>query len=242
MTGLPRFADLRAIAEAIGDQGEYRRVRSAIAKAALTQSCVSDLAEAETCCAALTELQNSIRRKGTMTRLATEAALLRAAVTLYERASAAGAKQGERGSVQIADRLTQDQRQDHDAIIQARHRALAHVYVGEDLGGTMWHRDVLFIVEDGEQWRPAAASNRIQVHGELFRRLRRQIPVALHILQSRFGDQIGRVTAILNDEPLPIELLENHLFDPIETFGSEATVQKVLAAQATGRGGFAGES
>ena len=130
MSNFPRFTDLNAIAAEIEGMPEYRRVRSAIEKAARAQSCVSDLAEAETCIAALDDILSSVRRSGTKTRSATEAALLRTAVTLYERATAAGAKRGERGSIQIAHHLTAHQLDDHNALVELRQRSLAHVYPG----------------------------------------------------------------------------------------------------------------
>lgn len=240
MTAFPRFTDFRAIAAEIADKPEYARVQSAIEKAAKAQSCVSDLAEAEHCCEALEEIRGSVRRQGTITRLATEAALLRTAVTLYERATAAGAKKGERGSIQIADRLTPEQRADHDALVTVRQRSLAHVYVGEEIDGQVWHGDVLFGIEDLPAWRPAAASHRIQFHGPTLARLRRQIPIALNLVKERFYVRLGELEAILNEHPLPVEVFERHQFDPVEFFGSVDAAQNILAARAAGRGAFIG--
>ena len=240
MTSFPRFTDLRAIAAEIADKPEYARVASAIEKAARAQSCVSDLAEAETCCDALEEILASVRRQGTITRLATEAALLRTAVTLYERATAAGAKKGERGSIQIAERLTPEQRADHDALVAVRQRSLAHVYVGEEIDGHVWHGDVLFAVEDPPAWRPAAASHRIQYHGPTLARLKRQVPIALDLVKERFHARLRELESILNQHPLSIEVFERHQFDPVEFFGSVQAARNILEARKAGRGVFIG--
>lgn len=238
MEKFPRFTDLRAIAEEIGDEPEYSRVRSSIQRAARVQSCISDLAEAETCLEALDDIRGSIRRQGTNTRLTTEASLLRTAVTLYERATAAGAKQGERGSIQIRDRLSGAQLQDHIALIRLRQKSLAHVYVGEAIEGDVWHHDLLFMIEQGGPWKVAFASRRIQFHGETFARLKRQVPVAIKLLQERFHDRLRQLSEILSEHPLPLAIFERHLFDPIAAFGSELAVSNILQGQASGRASF----
>ena len=238
---LPRFTDLLAMVEEIADRSEYARLRTVVREAATAQSCVSDLAEAETCIIALSELRGSVRGSGKMTKTATEAALLRTAATLYERATAAGAKRGERGSIQIRDRLTDCQREDHDAIVRLRQRSLAHVYVGEELDGDIWHQDHLFLIEQGGPWIAAHASKRIQWHPSTFKRLQRQIPVALALVQERFHTKLGKMHRILETHPLPLALFEKHIFDPVERFGSEQKVQEILDGEVKGRTSFSDE-
>lgn len=238
MSEFPRFTDLSAIAAEISDLPEYRRVGTAIEKAARAQSCVSDLQEAETCLEALDDILGSVRRSGTKTRLATEAALLRTAVTLYERATAAGPKLGERGSIQIVDRLSLEQLQDHNSLVALRQRSLAHVYPNEEISGDIWHHEVLFMIEQGGPWKTAFASRRIQFHGEIFRRLKKQVPVALELVQDRFHERLKQISDILNETPLPLAIFERHVFDPVEMFGSKSAVQSVLDGQAQGRASF----
>lgn len=74
---------------------------------------------------------------------------MRTAVTLYERATNAAGKRGERGSVKIADKLTTEQLADHSALVDLRQKTFAHVYVSEEIDGQVWHRDLLFAVESG---------------------------------------------------------------------------------------------
>ena len=234
----PRFTDLRAMVEEVGDQPGYARLRTAVRQAATAQSCVSDLAEAETCLNALDELRDQIGSEARMTRTATEAALLRTAVTLYERATAAGAKRDERGSIQIRERLTDAQRRDHDAIVRLRQRSLAHVYVGEVLDGDIWHQDHLFLIDQGGPWKASHASKRIQWHACTFQRLKRQIPIAIALVQESFHAKLGKMHQILEAHPLPLSLFEKHVFDPVERFGSERKVQAILDGQKYGRSSF----
>ena len=231
----PAFTDLRGLASNLDGQPAYRRLRSVIERAARTQSCVSDLTQAHLCCDALDELLPSPRKVGTLTRSATEAALLQTAVVLYERGTAAAPKQGERGSISIVEQLTPKQRLDHDALVLLRQRAIAHVYVGEAIEGEIWHRDLLFAVEMEGAWKAAAASNRVQFNRATFDRLKRQLPVAVALLTTRFHEHLNRLTAMLNDNPVSVELFQRHQFDPVEKFGGERAVRQLLAGRLSGK-------
>jgi hypothetical protein len=237
---IPQFTDLRTLAAELQGRGEFRRLRSAIERVVRVQSCVSDLAQATTCCDALDDLLASARRKGTLTRSATEASLLQTAVSLYERATSAAGKRGERGSVSIANHLSGEQLEDHRALVHLRQRALAHVYAGEAIEGQVWHRDVLFAIKTEQAWKPAAASNRIQFDGTTFARLKRQVPLAATILTRRFHEHLNQLTTLLNQNPVPSSLYEKHRFDPIGVFGSERAVKAVLGGQIRGRTSFVG--
>jgi hypothetical protein len=231
----PSFTDLRAIASDIEGKPEYRRLQSLISKAATTQSCVSDLMQASTCCDALDEVLPSPRKVGTLNRAATEAALLQTAVLLYERATAAAGKRGERGSISIAQELTSEQLADHKAIVQLRQRAVAHVYVGEDIEGTVWHRNILFAVEFNGTWQTAVAANRVQFDRVTFGRLKRQIPVATKLMTARFHQHLARLTNLLNAYPVSHDLFRRHEFDPVAVFGSNRAVRELLASQGSGK-------
>lgn len=227
----PPFTDLRTLAADLEGSEQYRRLRSAIEKAARTQSCLSDLAQAATCCDALEELLPSPRKKGTLNRSAIEASLLQTGVTLYERATSAAGKRGERGSISIIDHLTDEQRSDHDALVNLRQRALAHVYIGEPINGEVWHRDVLFAVKVEDAWKPAAASHSLQFDRATFVRLKRQIPAANAILTTRYHTHTNALTAILNENPVAPAAFEKHQFDPVGLFGSARAVQAGLDGQ-----------
>lgn len=235
---LPDFTDLRALAAELREQEEYRRLWTSIERAARTQSCVSDLAQAQSCCDALDDLLPSARRKGTLTRSATEASLLQTAVLLYERATAAAGKRQERGSVSIVEHLSVEQLADHAALVGLRQRAIAHVYVGEAIDGQVWHRDLLFAIENEGAWKPAAASHRVQFDGPTFARLKRQVPVARAFLTERFHEHLNKLTAILNNNPVPVALFEKHRFDPAKMFGSAESARAVLVGQQVGNTAF----
>jgi hypothetical protein len=80
---IPRFTNLRGIARDLDGDPNYRRLAASIRKAGLAQSCRGDISQSQTCCDALEVLLGNPRKVGTMSRAATENALLVTAVLLY---------------------------------------------------------------------------------------------------------------------------------------------------------------
>ncbi len=221
---LPRFTDVRGIANDLGDDPAYRKVATTIRKMAVAQSCASDLAQAQTCCETLDTLLASPRKKGTLERSATEHALLMNAVLLYARATSTSGGRGERGSVGVSSKLTEGQRLDHEAIVAVRNRALAHVYSHEIVGDDLWHDDRLFLVETQDGWKAAAATRRVQFSRLTLDRLLRQVSVARSIVTEAFHKHTNALTELLTSNPVELALFEKNLFDPIAFFGSERGV------------------
>ncbi len=226
---LPRFTDLRGMADDLGDDPAYRKVARTIRKAAVAQSCASDLTQVATCCVALDALLASPRKAGTIERGATENALLINGVLFYARATSTNGSFGERGSISISAKLSAEQLEDHKAIIDVRNRSVAHVYTGAVVGDDIWHRDKLFLVETDEGWKPAAVTRSFQFHRLTLDRLRRQAPVARDIIIERFHAHINKLMAVLRTNPVPIALFEANQFDPVEFFESERAVLNALA-------------
>lgn len=234
MANFPIFTDLRTLSDELREQPEFARLNSRIDKALRTQSCLADLREAHGCLAALDELLPSPRRRGTELRHSTEAALFRSSVTLYERATSAAGKRGERGSIKILDDLTPDQLADHAAIVSLRQRSIAHVYSGETVNGTTWHSDHIFAVKLPEGWRAAAASHRIQFDETTFSIMKRQVPIATKIMALKFQDRLAELVATLNAAPVEEAAFLRHMFDPVSLFGGEAGAQAVLDGSISG--------
>jgi len=235
---LPRFTDLRAVARDLSGSPQFAKLDKAIRQTAMVQSCVGDLSLAKTTCEALAELRASPRKRGSVHRAATEFALLMSAVTLYARATRTSGSQGERGSVSIVGKLTADQLEDHEALIDIRNRALAHVYSGEATADGVWHVERLFAVDYGDiGWQPASVTKRFQFNQSTFARLLRQIPVAHALVLARFHERIRQLTDLLNgSNDATVELFESHLFNPVEIFGSVDGVWRALEARKTGSG------
>lgn len=233
-TDLPRFTNLGAIAMEIRDKPDYRKIGRTIDRVIRSQSCVADLMEASTCIEVLTGIRGSPEGAGSTERLAVEASLMRTAVTLYERATAAGAKRKERGSIQIRDRLSAAEHEDHDALVSLRHRTFAHVYTGEEVDEEVWHSELVFAMEVGPTWAPGCGTKRVQFAPKTFARLVRQLPVAREKVRERYLENIGTLAEILMEHPLPMEMFERHSFDPIELFGGYAQAKAIVDGRSKG--------
>ena len=241
MQPLPAFIDLRALADDLAGKSEYRRLRSALDGAGKAQSCAADLALAQTHCDALTQMLPSPRRRGTLTRQATEGALLQLAVILYERATQAASSRGERGSIKIRDHLTPEQRRDHDALVRIRQRALAHVYPNEVVNEQVWQYDVMLAVEQGLAWQPVAATKRVQFNLATFQRLERLLPDVYAMMIARFHKHLAKAMQIMNDSPLPQALFDKHRIDPVTVLGSRENVTAAIEGRVSGHASFLGD-
>jgi hypothetical protein len=231
---LPRFTDLRGIVRDIQDDPAYPGLANTIRRASTAQSCVSDLRQAETCCEALEALLLSPRKKGTMTRSTTENALLMTGVLLYARATSTSGSMGERGSTDISSKLDAAQLIEHEALLEVRNRALAHVYSRTMIADGVWHDDTFFLVETDQGWKPAAGTKRFLFHRPTFDRLRRQLPIAGRLVKEVYHKRLNRLTDLLSENPVEWAIFEKNLFDPIQFFGSEQGVLNALAGMSDG--------
>lgn len=233
---LPRFVDLEHLANELSGDTRYRRIATVIRKAALTQSCIADIAQAQSNVDALRPLLASSRGQGTIGRAATENALLFQAVILYARATATSGQSGERGSISILEKLDDAQRIDHKSLVDLRNRAVAHVYSGEAVAGDVWHKQALYLVETDQGWKTASAVLRLQVSRDTLDRLDRILPVAHSLLLARFHKHTGKITDLMNEHGVSIATFDRCPFDAATFFGNEREVWKSLETMDKGHG------
>jgi hypothetical protein len=227
MDELPLIADLNRIAEELREVPEFEKLTKMIGSATIAQSCHSDLVEASYAIAALSELLASPRRLGTTSRASTENALLVHAITLYARATATQGKQGERGAIDVRAKLGPIEQTEHDLVVRARNRAIAHVYPGEEIGERTWHRDHLLAQQFPDGWAPFGYTNRVQRDLATLQRLRRLIPSARVIVEAAFERRVGAIVNLMNATPIDDELFRRAKVDPIALYGS---VEEALRA------------
>lgn len=231
----PRFVDLAAIARALEGDSSYSRLGSDIRKAIVAQSCLADLRQAAACLEALDIVLACPVMRTPVTNDAVEHSLLFTGILLYARATSTSLrKDGDRGSIQVASSLREDQRVAHEHLIEIRNQALAHVYLAKDVAGSVWHSSVLFLVEQPAGWLPGSGTNAVRVSKSVIEELRQLVPAAAAIILTRFHERLQRVTDVLNQK-VPVEEFEANLFDPVERFGSEECVKEVL--EGISRGG-----
>ena len=225
----PIFSDLEAVATALEKRKGFERVSRILKQALFHKSCVSDIAQVLGCAEALQALREGSFQIDNALRPSVEGSLLMSAVILYARATAGTSKKGGRGSSQISAGLTNEQRSDHDFLLQVRSRAMAHVHSRDRMGHLVWHDELLFALELAEgYWAPGAATRSIQFDVTTLKIILRQAGVARSILNERFQVSLAAAAKLLNDLPERDALLRKHTFDPVGKFGSEEAVAAVL--------------
>jgi hypothetical protein len=193
-------------------------------------ACCSDLRFARDCIAALDELLASPRGLNRPARQTTESALMMTAVNFYARATAITAKRGARGGSRVDNQLSADERHDHDAIVEVRHRGLTHITPNSALaGGEIWSIQRPLAFDTGEGWKVAVATRNIGLRVALLDQLRRQISVAERILSDRFQGRIESLGDEIKKAPEWDRILREHAIDPAEVFGSSEATAKAMA-------------
>ncbi len=236
-----RFSDLRAVVLELAKSPQHQHLPKKLEQAVRAQSCHADLRQAEACLQAIDKLLPSPRAKGTVERNATEAALLMSCVVLYARATHGGSGMGERGSVSVRDQLSSDLKIDHDALVNLRNQALAHVYLDESVSdGPMWHEVKPFLQNDGDglAWHVGVASRSTQFDRSTIERLRRLLPEGMKFVRNRFRERLDAVTSEINDHSIALELIEKHEITATELFGSIEAGQIAVEGRSAGEAWF----
>jgi uncharacterized coiled-coil protein SlyX len=229
VTNFPPFSNLSALALQLEGSGKYPKLSIKLRQAWRAQSCLADLTQSQECCEALRGTLDRPRSDDTPTLLTTERALLTTAVILYARATSTSGQGGERGSIQLdRNKLTDDEWKNHNALLDVRNQALAHVYSTRKVNSHEWHREMFFAVEvnDGA-WKPASATNQTGFQAATLEYLENMLPVANKLLLEKFRKNMAAVTDQIKQ--VPQSLLLEHRFDPVTVFGSIEAVRHLLA-------------
>lgn len=234
----PAFTNLSAVADELAGRGDVR-LRAIVTQAWRAQSCLGDLRQASDCADVLRDMLKRPYEHDTPALLTIERSLLANAIMLYARATSINGHKGERGSIQLSEKkLTLSEWADHNAILDVRNQAMAHVYGSRKLSDHGWHRSIFFAVDAGEgRWQPASASNQTSFHANTFAKLDRILPVAIREVKAKFHERMEAVTKVVNADVKAAALLK-HVFDPVVVFGTEEAVRVVLAGESQGDAAF----
>lgn len=234
----PAFTNLTAVAEEIASHGN-EKLRAVVTQAWRAQSCLGDLKQANDCMDVLRDMLKRPTEQDTPALLTVERSLMANAIMLYARATSTNGDKGERGSIQLSEKkLTSEEWLDHNAILDVRNQAMAHVYPSRKLSDHDWHRSIFFAVDSGQgRWKPASATNQTSFHADTFSKLERILPVALRELKAKFHLRMDAVSKVVNADVKAATLLK-HVFDPVAAFGTEDAVRVVLAGAGQGDTAF----
>lgn len=227
---LPIFVDLMALAESLKKNGRHGALKKMLMQAWRAESCLGDLRQAQYCSEALRALRQTSNNPTTVEAHIIEKSLLTTSLLLYARATHTSAKGEERGSISLQrGQLSDIEWSDHQALIELRNQAVAHVNPDHRTAGRAWHKQLLFAVRHTSgQWKPASASNETSFHLETFNRLQRMLPVAQTLVLKQFNKRMKAVTDEINGAISLDEALCQYKFDPVKAFGSIEVVQRIL--------------
>ncbi|MEV5032082.1 hypothetical protein MRBLMC3_001276 [Sphingobium sp. LMC3-1-1.1] len=232
---IPPLADLKLVAASLDGDARFEKLNAMIRSASVAQSCHSDLAEAAHTIEALEELLKSPRKKGSTVRSTTECALQFNAISLYTRATATAAKHGERGAIQVRGKLSPLAQIDHDIVVGARNRAIAHVYSEEAIGERIWHRDHLLVQKFDDGWVPLGYTNRVQVDRNMINRLTTLVPVAREIVNAAFQKRVKAIMNLMNDNVVPEAVFQAARVDPLLFYGSREEAMRAAHGRHLGQ-------
>jgi len=77
----------------------------------------------------------------------------------------------------------------------------------------------------------AAATNETNWNRETLECLERMLPIAINFLQQNFSVKLKAAGEALDDAGISEMTFQKFLFDPIEVFGSDAVVQRILKSR-----------
>lgn len=231
----PPFVDLLALSKSVNLTNKRKNLNSLLLQAWRAEACLGDLLQANDCCKILrSKVDEKSESFGTEEQTIVKA-LQTTAVSLYVRATSTGGKAGERGSIQLEKKqLTREQNEDHSALVMLRNQSIAHVNPEHKMGNRLWHKVHLFAVPNRTgQWVPAAATNETTWNRDTLECLERMLPIAVKSLQQNFSDKLKSASDALNDAGISEATFQRFQFDPVDIFGSDAVVQRILSSYGT---------
>lgn len=227
----PAFTNLSALADTLSRNGKHKHLKRTLLQAWRAESCLGDLVQAKDCCAALKKRRAHEKGPQDVDGHIVERSLLTTALLLYGRATHTGGKAAERGAISLErGQMSKAFWDDHQELISLRNQAVAHVNPEHQTAGRTWHKVVLFAVRQSNgSWKPAASSNETSFHRETLDRLERMLPVAEEIVLGKFNKRLADVQTQINEAGVSNEMLLANQFNPVEAFGSEQAVARILA-------------
>lgn len=218
--------DLQALMRDLLKAKTHVRLTSALKRVLLYQSCAADLRQAA---ASLDLLNASADQAGeALLHPVAEQALLMSAIIFYARSTSGAASKGGRGSGQIRDALPSHLRKKHDAIVELRNRAVAHVHVGTTADD--WHQQYLALVQHGGGWTTMCTSRGVFYNRPIQASLLLLVPAAVAIMKDRFHKATAQGAAEYN--AAAAELPVDKYAMPAEVyFGDERIARELLATR-----------
>lgn len=232
MSEPPPVALLEDIADRLADKGQSRILRDLSRRIVINHSCLTDL---KYCGQLLELLEKGFVGTGIDERqklLLTHSVICNAAV-LYARATNGGSMYGGRGSIDVKPKLSADQRQSHDYVVDFRNKVIAHVHIAHDMEGYAWNPSYAVAVDEGDGFRLGAVSRPLSMNVAIWKHLTTMAPVALEIVKANYHKYLDRASKLF-DEVGDADAVFASMQDSAKLLGSKESAQAVLGGREGG--------
>ncbi|TCP95872.1 hypothetical protein C8J46_11127 [Sphingomonas sp. PP-F2F-A104-K0414] len=228
---MTKVIDMKAMIKSVENNPKYEVLVNIFYQAELVQGCGADVLQAAACLRSLDELEATI--KDILPHHKTlQQALINSAIILYARGTHPGAESGGRGAVKTKKLLPNELRPLHDAIIEVRNKAVAHVHLGNGLDA--WHQTFAVMAPTGNAggWQPAMVTRAHIYNRDVIDKLRILIPAVEAIFQERYQDFLRQAAKLFNENPLDATA---YVTKAEQLFSCDTeTANKFLAGQGSG--------
>lgn len=162
-------------------------------RASRVQSCVVDLSIARDCAEEAKKLRDPKIDFKFGPRQIYLHSLTNNAIILYARATSTAAKRGERGSINIRNKLSEDYLQIHDSIVDLRNRMTAHAHDNESVVDHVWHRQFLLLATNGQSNKTVTARTTTADHEATIGMLNQICPVSQRIMEDKLQQELAKI-------------------------------------------------
>jgi hypothetical protein len=232
MADPPDVALLEDVAARLPDKQQAVILKDLTRRIVINHSCLTDLGY---CTQLLELLEKGFTANGIDEResLLIQHSMLCNATILYARATNGGSMFGGRGSIDVTPKLSEDERESHESIIEFRNTAVAHVHIAHDIEGYAWNPSHAVVVDEGDGFRFGAVSRPLSMQEFIWKHLKKAVPVSLEIVRANFHKYLDHaaelVTKLDDHEPFNASLQ-----DSAKLLGSKESAQAVLGGRQGG--------
>ncbi len=199
MAALASTFNLTALGDRLFSERRLLSLAGKIRRAGDLHSLSTDLVLALKCLDTLEEFFEASDSLGPFqsedAKLATQSALLNNALVLYARATITTSKQ--RGGFDLRSRFCEEGRIAHKELVDLRDCAIAHFGSGGSYAGE-WQAELVILQCQGEDTRVGFVTRRQIVDRQLVLRARKQIDLALSLMQQLGKEKFREVTEEIN--------------------------------------------
>ena len=143
-------------------------------------------------------------------------------------------KEGERGAIQVRDKMSPEQSDYHDRLVNLRHRAISHFYRGENFGDLKMSESYAFVLEQSTGWLPCVTQRSVMSVPLVLEAIEAVLPSAETLVLAKYREHLRSIARLLDEHANRDDL--EALASPAEAFFGNADVAAAITASAAAGG------